>query len=96
MVHKGLEHSGCVGESHWHNQELKGAITDTKGCLPLMASHNVNIVITSVQIELSVDLHATELVKEVCDKGDQALILFGDFFEVPEVHIKLQATILFS
>jgi len=26
VVHKHLKHSGCIGESHWHDQELKGAV----------------------------------------------------------------------
>src|SRR5882724_10653148 len=93
MVHK--ECSRHIGESHWHNQELKGAKMGVKGCLPLVATCDVNIVIASMQIELAVDIHSTELVKEVCDDGDWVLILFGDLVEVPEVHTKLQATIIF-
>jgi len=60
-----------------------------------MASWDVNIVIASMQIELGVNLHATKLVEEVCDEGDQVSILLGDFVEIPEVHTELQATILF-
>jgi len=65
-----------------------------KGCLSLMASHNVNVVIASIQIELGVDLHTAELVKEVCHEWDQVPILPGNFVEIPEVHTELQATIL--
>src|SRR5882672_9491935 len=65
MIHEGLECSGSIGESHGHNQEFERAIMGAKGCLPLMPSGNANIVITSMQVELGVDLGTSELVKEV-------------------------------
>ena len=37
-----------------HDQELKGAISHLEGCLPLMASCDVNIVVASMEVELGV------------------------------------------
>ena len=54
MVYNGLECSGCICESHWHNQELKGAIMGSKACLPLMASCDANIVIASADQDLCI------------------------------------------
>src|SRR5882672_1362384 len=82
---KGLKCSRSIGQSHGHNQEFEGAILGAKGCLPLMASGDTNIVVTSMQVKLCVDLGTAELVKEVGDKQDQVLILPGELIEVPKV-----------
>ena len=94
MVHEGLECSRCIGEPHWHDQELEGAIVHSEGCLPLMASCDTNIVVASTEVKLGVDLCTAKLVKKVCDKWIWVLILLGDLVEVPEVDTKLQGTIL--
>src|SRR5467141_58917 len=93
MVHEGLECSGSIGESHGHNQELERAITGAKGCLPLMASSDIHIVVASMQVELGVDLGTAELVKEVCDKRDWVPILPGELVEVPKVDTEPQGSI---
>src|SRR5882724_5616266 len=95
MVHKHLKHSGCVGESHRHDQELERAISGSEGCLPLVASRNANIVIAGAKVELGVDPCIAKLVEEVSDEGDRVLILARDFVEVSEVDAKPQSTILF-
>jgi len=95
MVHKRLKRSGCIGESHRHDQELERAVSGSEGCLPLMASQNANIVIAGVKVELGVDPCIAKLVKEVSDEGDRVPILVDDFVEVLEVDAKPQSTILF-
>src|SRR5882672_1816574 len=85
VIHKGLERSRSIGESHGHNQEFEGAILGAKCCLPLMASGDANIVVASPQVKLGVDLGTAELVKEIGDKRDWVPILPGEFVEVPEV-----------
>ena len=85
MIHEGLECSGRIGESHGHNQEFEQAILGVKGCLPLVASSNVHVVVASMHVELGVDLGTAELVKEVSDKRDWVPILPGELVEVPEV-----------
>jgi len=47
-----------IGKSHWHDQELEGAISCSEGCLPLMAHCDANIVVASMEVELGVDLCA--------------------------------------
>jgi len=94
VVHKGLGCSRNIRKSHWHDQELEGAISCSEGCLPLLASCDANIVVASVEVKLSVDLCTTELVEEVCNKGDQVPILLNDFVEVPEVDTESQGTVL--
>src|SRR5882672_4919032 len=64
-----------------------------KGCLPLMASGDANIVVASVQVELGVDLGTAELVKEIGDKWDRVPILPGKLVEVPEVDTESQGPI---
>ena len=81
MVHEGLEHSGSIGKSHQHDQELEGAITCSEGCLPLVAHCNVNIVVASAEVELG-------------DERNQILILPCDLVEVLEVHTESQGAIL--
>src|SRR5882672_4145106 len=93
MIHKGLKHSGGIGESHGHNQEFERAISGVKGCLPLVASGDVHIVVVSTQVELGVDLGTSELVKEVGDKRDWVLILPGELVEVPKVDTESQGPI---
>src|SRR5882672_3021836 len=93
VIHEGLERSGSIGESHGHNQEFKRAISGAKGCFPLMASGDANIVVASAQVELGVDLGTAELVKEIGDKQDQVPILPGEFVEVPEVDTEPQGTV---
>jgi len=56
VVHEGLECSGGIGKSHWHDQELKGAIEHLESCLPLMARYDANIVVASTEVEFGVDL----------------------------------------
>src|SRR5882672_2676299 len=85
VIHKGLERSGSIGESHRHNQEFKRAISGAKGCLPLMASCDAHVVVASAQVELGVDLGTAELVKEIGDERDRVPILPGELVEVPEV-----------
>ena len=43
-----------------------------------MASNDMNIVVASMEVELGIDLCTAKLVKEVCDEGDQVLILPSD------------------
>jgi len=50
VVHEGLECSGSIGKSHWHDQELEGAVTRSEGCLPLMAHCDANIVVASMEV----------------------------------------------
>src|SRR5882724_7101268 len=78
MVHKCLKRSGCIGESHRHDQELERAILGLEGCLPLMASHDANIVIAGTKVELGVDPCITKLVEEVSDEGNRVPILVHD------------------
>jgi len=94
VVHEGLKHSRSIGKSHQHDKELKGAISHSEGCLPLVASCNANIVVASMEVKLGIDLCTDKLVEEVCDKGDQVLILLSDFVEVPEVDTEFQGAIL--
>jgi len=54
----------------------------------------MNIVVTSAEVELGVDICAAKLVKEVCDKGDQVPVLPGDLVEIMEVDTGSQGTIL--
>jgi len=93
MVHEGLERSGGIGEPHGHNQEFESAISGAKGCLPLVASGNVHMVVASAQVELGVDLGTAKLVKEVGNKWDRVPILPCEFVEVPEVDTEPQGTI---
>ena len=95
VVHKGLKHSGCIGEPHRHNQGLERAIAHSEGGFPLMASCDVNIVVASTEVELGVDLCAAQLFKEVGDERNQVPILLGDLVQVPEVHAESQGAILF-
>ena len=94
MVHEGLEHSGSIGKSHQHDQELKGAIVCLEGCLPLVACCDMNIVVASTEVELGVDLCTAQLVEEIGDEWDQVLILPCDLVEVSEVDTESQGTIL--
>src|SRR5882672_9696512 len=64
-----------------------------KGCLPLMASGDANIVVASPQVKLSVDLGTAELVKEVGDQWDRVLILPGELVEVPKVDTEPQGPV---
>jgi len=64
-----------------------------EGCLPLVASCDVNIVVASAEVELSVDLCTAKLIKEGGDKWDQVPILLSDLVEVSEVNAELQGTI---
>ena len=85
MIHEGLKCSRCIGETHGHNQELERAISGAKGCLPLVAGRDTDIVVASAQVELGVDLGTAELVEQVCDEWDRVPILPGDLVEVPKV-----------
>jgi len=85
MIHEGLEHSGSIGKSHQHDQELKGAIVCLEGCLPLMASCDTNIVVANVEVEVGVDLCTAQLVKEIGDEWNWVPILPCDLVEVVEV-----------
>ena len=66
-----------------------------EGCLPLVASCNANIVVTSMEVELGVDLGTAQLFKEVGDELDQVPILPSNLVEVPEVHTESQGAVLF-
>ena len=46
-----------------------------------------------MEVELGVDLCTAKLVEEVCDKGDQVLILSSDLVEVPEIDTESQGAI---
>src|SRR5882724_9981058 len=94
VIHKGLKRSGSIGKSHWHDQELEGAIMHLEGCLPLMACCDANIVVASTEVELGVDLRTSQLVEEVGDERNQILILPCDLVEVSEVHTESQGAIL--
>src|SRR5882724_9651224 len=80
--------------SHWHDQELEGAILCLEGCLPLMARCDANIVVVSTEVKLGVDLCTAKLVEEVGDEWDQVLILPSDLVEVLEIDTELQGAIL--
>src|SRR5882724_2705389 len=94
MFHEGLERSGSIGKSHWHDQELEGAVARSESCLPLMARREANIVVASMEVELGVDLCTAQLVKEVGDEWNLVPILSSNLVEVPEVHTELQGTVL--
>jgi len=94
VVHEGLERSGCIGEPHQHDQELKGAIACSEGCLPLVAHCDVNIVVASTEVELGVDLCAAQLVEEVGNKWNWVSILPSDLVEVSEVYTESQGAVL--
>src|SRR5882724_9562179 len=94
MVHEGLEHSGSIGKSHWHDQELERAIVHSESGLPLVARCDANIVVASAEVEFGVDLHTAQLVEEVGDEWNRVLILSSNLVEVPEVHTESQGTVL--
>src|SRR5882724_11256416 len=94
VVHKGLERSGSIGESHRHDQEFEGAIARPEGCFPLMARCDTNIVVASLEVELGVDLCAAQLVKEVGNEWNRVSILSSDLVEVSEVNTESQGAVL--
>src|SRR5882724_5331305 len=94
MIHEGLECSRSIGKSCQQDQELKGAIVCSEGCLPLMAGCGTNIVVASMEVELGVDLCTSQLVEKIGDQWDQVPILPCDLVEVSEVDTELQGTIL--
>src|SRR5882724_8885413 len=94
VVHQGLECSRSIDKSHWHDQELKGAIAHSEGHIPLVACCDTIIVVASMEVKLGVDLHAAQLVKEVGDERDWVPILLCDLVEVSEVDTALQGAIL--
>jgi len=49
--HGGLEHDRSIGEPHWHDQELEGAIMHSEGCLPLMSGCDMNIVVARMEVK---------------------------------------------
>src|SRR5882724_2599851 len=94
MVYEGLEHSGSIGKSHWHDQQLEGAVACSESCLPLVARRDAKIVVASMEVKLGVDLCTAQLVEEVGDKWNQVPILSSNLVEVPEVHTESQGTVL--
>src|SRR5882724_9894267 len=86
--------SGSIGKSHGHDQELEGAVTHLKGCLPLVACSNTNIVVASTEVKLGVDLCTAQLGKEVSDEWNWVPILLSNFVKVPEVDTESQGAIL--
>src|SRR5882724_1120571 len=97
MVHEGLECSGSIGKSHWHDQELKGAVACLESCLPLVACCDANIIVASAEVKLGVDLCTAQLVEEVGNKWNRVSILLSDLVEVSEVYTESQgAVLLFS
>src|SRR5882724_4105382 len=94
MVHEGLERSGSIGKSHWHDQELEGAVMHSESCLPLVSRCDTNIVVARAEVELGVDLCAAQLVEEVGDEWNRVPILSRNLVEVPEVHTESQGTVL--
>ena len=36
VIHEMLECCGCIGKTHWHDEELKESIMSPKHCFPLM------------------------------------------------------------
>jgi len=59
-----------------------------------MAHCDMNIVVTSMEVELGVDLGTAQLFKEVGDELDQVPILPSNLVEVLAVHTKSQGAIL--
>jgi len=59
-----------------------------------MASCDANIVVASMDVELGVDLCTAKLVEEVCDEGDQVLILPSDIVKVSEVNTESKLRVL--
>ena len=59
-----------------------------------MACCDANIVVTSAEVELSVDLHAAQLVEEVGDQWNRVPILSSNLVEVSEVHTESQCAVL--
>src|SRR5882724_12065895 len=94
MVHEGLERSGSIGKSHWHDQELEGAVARSESCLPLVACCDTNIVVASTEVELGVDLRAAQLVEEVGDEWNRVPILSSNLVEVLEIYTESQGTVL--
>src|SRR5882724_9557919 len=92
--HEGLECSGGIGKSHWHYQEIKGAIAHSESCLPLMACCDVNIVVASTEVEFGVDLCTAQLVEEIGNEWNQVVILLSNLVEASEVHTESQGAIL--
>src|SRR5882724_4776772 len=85
---------GGIGKSHWHYQELKGAIACLESCLPLMAHCDANIVVASTEVKFGVDHCAAQLIKEIGNKWNQVEILLSNLVEVLEVHTESQGAIL--
>ena len=67
-----------------------------EGCLPLVACCNANIVVSSVEVKLCVNLSHAKLVQEVGNEWNWVPILPSDLVEVSEVNTELQGTILLS
>ena len=94
VVHEGLEHSRCISEPHQHDQELKGAIACSEGCLPLITCCDMNIIVARMEVNLGVDLRTAQLVEEIGNEWDRIPILPCDLVEVSEVDTELQGAIL--
>src|SRR5882724_11417289 len=55
-----------------------------------MACCDANIIVTSVEVELGVDLCTAQLVEEVGDEWNWVPVLSSNLVEVSEVHTELQ------
>ena len=59
-----------------------------------MARCDTNIVVASMEVKLSVDLCAAQLVKEVGNEWNWVSILSSDLVEVSEVNTESQGAVL--
>ena len=90
IVHKVLK---CVGKSHWHDKEFKGAIMGLKHCFPFVTRGDANIVVSGAHVTFGVDFGQTKLVNEVRDQWYGVSILSGNLVEVLKVNTELKGAI---
>ena len=76
-----LECSGSVGETKGHNKIFIKAVAGVECSLPFVIFLDADIVISSAEVDLQINLHLMKLVKHIIDECDWVMVLHGDLIE---------------
>ena len=93
VIHESLESSGGVVETKEHDCQFKESFVSDKGCLPLVAIFDVDVVVSPSNIKLGEMASILQFVYEVRDERRGVSITGGMLIEISVVLAEAEFTV---
>ena len=81
LCHEHAKCGGCITEAKRHDKEFERPAPCCARCLRFVSLGDAHLIVPGAQVEFGEVPRLTKLVEQVCNQGNQILVIDGDLVE---------------